>query len=87
MRSAAVKTGISPLFKQRNAAYQLRDGRLIDLATGWLDELCIELAMIDTGLSRRGADEGAALVSQFVLLVMDGTAGSAPPLYGHGHDN
>ena len=62
-RTAAVKTGIAPLFQQRNAAHQLRDGRLINPAAGSLDEFCIELAMIDTGLSGHGADEGAMLVS------------------------
>ena len=67
----SVKPRISPLFQQRDSSYQLRDGRLINSAAGSLDEFCIETAMIDTGLSRHRADEGAMLVSQFVLLVME----------------
>jgi hypothetical protein len=49
----------------------LRDGRLIDPSAGSLDKFCIELAMVDTGLSRHGPDEGTMLISQFVLLVME----------------
>ena len=69
--SPAVKARISPLFQQRNAADQLRDGRLIDPTAGSLDEFCIELAMIDTSLSRHTTDQSPVLVSQFVLLVME----------------
>ena len=68
--STAVKAGVSPFLQHGNTACQLRDGRLIDPSPGSLDEFCIELAMIDSGLSRYGADEGAVLVPQFVLLIM-----------------
>ena len=39
-------------------------------AAGSLDKFCIEPAMIESYLSRHGADKGAMLVSQFVLLVV-----------------
>ena len=68
---ASGKTGVPPLFQQRNAAHQLRNGRLIDPAACSFDEFCIELAMIDTGLSRHGTDEGTMQVSQFILPVME----------------
>jgi hypothetical protein len=49
----------------------LRNSRLIDSAPGSCDKFCIESAMIDSYLSRHGADKGAMLVPQFVLFVME----------------
>jgi hypothetical protein len=69
--STAVKASVPPFFQQRDSSCQLRDGRLIDSTAGSLDEFCIESAMIDTGLARHGADEGAVLLSQVGLLVVE----------------